>query len=603
MVNEKLMRFIISQILILLVLPLLISNVFALPPLPTEFYGDVSYYNETVGPGKIITAYDPDNILCGSFTTVNPSKYGLLTCRGDDPFTIVDEGPVSGNQITFFIDGEEMSAVGDDTYSEGHYKDVWLIFPKIICGDNYCDDNFESCSICSADCGACPILPDNVTFNGTINDTDIGDIDITNLTGGDIPPGTVPPSTTPPSSGSSSGGGGGGEGGSTDGGGSILNMTLCEEDWLCNEWSICFTNETQIRECRDMTSCDTYDKRPPLIQECIYEGDCFDNVQNGLEEGIDCGGFCEVCPWDITPATCEDGRQNQKEEGVDCGGPCEATCDKKKPILELPLELCERKVQVFNPVYWLFLMGVILAILTDVYISRKRIKNARENKELADIDKSKRIVYTKRNTYIFISTIVLMTLLLIGYYHYFSQCASGITDFLWALLTIFLITPVIGFMAIAFFEYDEDDKIRNMNNLLDSHQHRIKEILGMHNRHLTEIENDISSELFQLSTNPEFKSIMEDYPKLKDMYKEMISLYDEYQKNANPMKVEKDLCQNMYDLMNNADFVELTTKLPRIKSIYDNIVLLYEQYEEKQKMYDELFKDEGTEKPEGKSEE
>lgn len=45
---------------------------------------------------------------------------------------------------------------------------------------------------------------------------------------------------------------------------------------------------------------------------------CDDGIQNGDEEGIDCGGPCAPCP------TCEDGIQNGQEEGVDCGGPdCE----------------------------------------------------------------------------------------------------------------------------------------------------------------------------------------------------------------------------------------------------------------------------------------
>lgn len=59
------------------------------------------------------------------------------------------------------------------------------------------------------------------------------------------------------------------------------------------------------------------------------EPTCRDGVQNGDEEGIDCGGVCRACD---VPATCEDGLQNGDEEGVDCGGMCPAcgpapTCD------------------------------------------------------------------------------------------------------------------------------------------------------------------------------------------------------------------------------------------------------------------------------------
>ena len=43
---------------------------------------------------------------------------------------------------------------------------------------------------------------------------------------------------------------------------------------------------------------------------------CNDGIQNGYEEGVDCGesAGCEPCP------SCFDGIQNGDEEGVDCGG-------------------------------------------------------------------------------------------------------------------------------------------------------------------------------------------------------------------------------------------------------------------------------------------
>jgi hypothetical protein len=60
---------------------------------------------------------------------------------------------------------------------------------------------------------------------------------------------------------------------------------------------------------------------------CQVDPSCNDGIQNGDEEGIDCGGSnCPPCQ--VTP-TCTDGIQNGDEEGVDCGGtncpPC-ATC-------------------------------------------------------------------------------------------------------------------------------------------------------------------------------------------------------------------------------------------------------------------------------------
>ena len=49
---------------------------------------------------------------------------------------------------------------------------------------------------------------------------------------------------------------------------------------------------------------------------------CTDGVQNGDEEGVDCGGSdCAPCP------TCSDGIQNGDEEGIDCGGSFCAPCN------------------------------------------------------------------------------------------------------------------------------------------------------------------------------------------------------------------------------------------------------------------------------------
>jgi hypothetical protein len=67
------------------------------------------------------------------------------------------------------------------------------------------------------------------------------------------------------------------------------------------------------------------------LQSCFNNYDltapetCFDGKQNGIEEGVDCGGDCRPCP------SCDDGIQNGNETGVDCGGPdcpeCPETCD------------------------------------------------------------------------------------------------------------------------------------------------------------------------------------------------------------------------------------------------------------------------------------
>lgn len=73
-----------------------------------------------------------------------------------------------------------------------------------------------------------------------------------------------------------------------------------------------------------------------------------DGIQNDMETGIDCGGYCPPCGDDIeeTPptslppvaapvlrsATCFDGIQNGTETGIDCGGNNCSPCQRNEPL-------------------------------------------------------------------------------------------------------------------------------------------------------------------------------------------------------------------------------------------------------------------------------
>jgi len=74
------------------------------PPLPCDFYGG----EETPGsltPGKIIIARDSDGVIIGQTNVTQSGRYGFLTCLGDISNTSEDEGAVSGDIITFYLDG------------------------------------------------------------------------------------------------------------------------------------------------------------------------------------------------------------------------------------------------------------------------------------------------------------------------------------------------------------------------------------------------------------------------------------------------------------------------------------------------------------------
>ncbi len=100
----------------------------------------------------------------------------------------------------------------------------------------------------------------------------------------------------------------------------------CISDWRCDSWGRCLPTGIQRRKCIDINACnDDYIKW--YEQECEYIEQCYNGIQDFFwegnelnEEGIDCGGPCEVCQ------TCIDGLLNNGEEAIDCGGPNCAAC-------------------------------------------------------------------------------------------------------------------------------------------------------------------------------------------------------------------------------------------------------------------------------------
>jgi hypothetical protein len=70
---------------------------------------------------------------------------------------------------------------------------------------------------------------------------------------------------------------------------------VCREDWECSEWGPCYINETQYRSCEDRNACGTIERKPDEVRQCDYTPTCDDDVMNGNETGIDCGGSCEPC--------------------------------------------------------------------------------------------------------------------------------------------------------------------------------------------------------------------------------------------------------------------------------------------------------------------
>lgn len=87
-----------------------------------NFYGLESKFGKALLPvGAVITAHDPQGVLCGEFSVTQAGRYGLMPVYGDDPSTAVDEGAMPGDAIEFRVNGVRARTTGPD-------KPVWTAF-------------------------------------------------------------------------------------------------------------------------------------------------------------------------------------------------------------------------------------------------------------------------------------------------------------------------------------------------------------------------------------------------------------------------------------------------------------------------------------------
>jgi len=97
-------------------------------PFFCSFQDGVSTYNGRPLPvGTLVSAFDPDGILCGYFVVHTAGSFGYMPVYGDDSNSPEDEGAIHGQMITFRINGR-LSTVssGDATWTNQSLKQVSL---------------------------------------------------------------------------------------------------------------------------------------------------------------------------------------------------------------------------------------------------------------------------------------------------------------------------------------------------------------------------------------------------------------------------------------------------------------------------------------------
>lgn len=526
------------RIAILLFIFLFIAGplVKAVPPLPIEFYGGAQLFNSPAPIGTEIKAYDSNGTLCGRFLVTSTGNYGSMTCSGKDTSGI-GEGPLPGEEITFKLNTYVASAIHGDTSSDlgtveyipGTFKYLNIIAPPLICGDGFCD-LYETCATCTEDCGSCP----------------------------------------PAGGGGASGGGSGGSGGSGSGAGvstsspttgtpaisvtgPAMNPTpeesdeLCVTTWVCSEWSPCFPNGTTSRECVDTNNCNSTEDLPDIFQICIYE------IEN---ETI------------IFP-------------------------EQKPPRFELPLTIstCTQRLGLFSFPSMLFIFLFLLLIIISAGRMQNKLRKLKKNKTISDIKKLEAQYHLKKETYVFITVITIMAIIVYIYHYFFFLCKDKYIQHLWLLALFVIISPIIIKLITEFLKYNEDVKLLKLKMLNDSHYLHFKKLVEITNNRLQDIEERISKYIYHLENLPEFHSLLLDTPEVHNIYKDMNKLYILYkEKNKNSFEIEKDLLENIHLLSNDVIFEEAADKHPELLDLKNDLNILYKIYESKQELYDELFR-------------
>ena len=64
--------------------------------------------------GTLIQAYDPDNVLCGTWEVYSAGLFGYMAIYRDDPLTAVDEGMEEGDTIRFLVNSAESQTEDGD---------------------------------------------------------------------------------------------------------------------------------------------------------------------------------------------------------------------------------------------------------------------------------------------------------------------------------------------------------------------------------------------------------------------------------------------------------------------------------------------------------
>ncbi|MGV8162893.1 MAG: hypothetical protein ACP5N2_06200 [Candidatus Nanoarchaeia archaeon] len=533
-------------LVLILFLVLSFVAVEAVPPLPTEIYGRARVFNQQAPVGTIVSVFDSNDNLCGTYRLGVSGYFGVLTCRGEDE---ISSGPIENEVLKFRINNQVASSavltgytqplsnntassnttkygiynVSEITWQSGFFKEVLLVIPTLICGDAFCD-SLENCNTCAADCGVCP------PHDNDGNETEGG-----------------------------SGGGGGGSGGG-DFGGEVQDVAgadtgstplpVCEESWICGDWNKCLPYNYQLRDCVDVNACGTSSDMPNVAQDCVYSDIL-------LEDNLTTYNGSYVPPRRETPGLI-------------------SVCKERLPFLSLP------------SLVFIFLLIFILIIAEIDY--RRKIRRIFTDKALDELKKLELKYLEQRKKYVFLIVIIVIAVIVYLYHYFFLLCKDKYVHHLWLLLIGIILMPILVHALLAISRFSEFEKNRYLQILNDNHYKHVLALINIANDQLVVSEKDIVSRIYILEQKPEFNDLISKNKIVEKIYLDMSKLFNLYKTLNNPMNVEKDLLENIRKLDQDNEFLDAAKLYPELGSIRSALSMIYSAYEAKQGLYDELNK-------------
>ncbi|MEM4397605.1 MAG: hypothetical protein QW757_03210, partial [Candidatus Woesearchaeota archaeon] len=290
--------------------------------------------------------------------------------------------------------------------------------------------------------------------------------------------------------------------------------------------------------------------------------------------------------------TCNDGFKNQGEEQIDCGGPCQP-CE--KPSLEKPSTIAIFLAKGCGDFPWLFvLLASVFSLL--IYLIGKaytlKIKNSKEFKKLRKIEQLIKIYDLNRNLKVFILIIILLEIAVSMYLYYFCEIE------VWIFLMILIIIPLIIYVIIKNYVYDEKRKKNKLRKTILEHEDYLEKLIKIEFEEIRKEEIKALNILNYIN----YKNIDKNLAVcLKDIRFSIMELHNN--KSKYPIE-SQDYLINTIEEINNYQFNDdsdenkklnnLKRSLLLIQKTHKDILLQYKKLREEKEVEEELnneFKD------------